>query len=88
MKNRDYLCKMLNLTLHIKLMTLAKACFINFIYRPRCEQTCLNKGADQPAHLCSLISAFVLHYAASDLGLRCLLMSHKKDARRSTVAQL
>ena len=34
-------------------------------YGPRREKTCLrwfenNKGADQPAHLCSLISTFVI----------------------------
>ena len=36
-----------------------------FIYGPRREKTCLqwfanNKGADQPAHTRSLISAFVI----------------------------
>ena len=36
-------------------------------YGPRCEKTCLpwfanNTGADQPAHLRSLISAFVIRF--------------------------
>ena len=38
---------------------------LNLPYEPRHERTCLmpyaNKGADQPAHPCSLISAFVVH---------------------------
>ena len=39
-------------------------------YGPRCEKTCLrgfgnNKGADQPAHTCSLISAFVIRLMES-----------------------
>ena len=38
---------------------------IQVTYGPRCEKTCLwvfanNKGADQPAHTRSLISAFVV----------------------------
>ena len=41
-----------------------------YIYAPQCEITCLlgfanNKDADQPAHPCSLISAFVIHYLKS-----------------------
>ena len=37
---------------------------------PRREKTCLrgfanNKGADQPSHTCSLISAFVIHLLQS-----------------------
>ena len=40
-------------------------CHFQTIYGPRCEKTCLwgfvnNKDADQPAHLRSLISAFVI----------------------------
>ena len=39
-------------------------------YGPRCEKTCLrgfanNTGADQPAHLRSLISAFVIRFLES-----------------------
>ena len=37
------------------------------LYRPRREKTCLwgfgnNTGADQPAHTCRLISAFVIRF--------------------------
>ena len=39
----------------------------HLLYRPQYEKTCLqgfvnNKGADQPAHLRSQISAFVIRY--------------------------
>ena len=42
-----------------------KSCGLH-VYEQHCEKTCLmsnanNKAADQPAHLCSLISAFVIH---------------------------
>ena len=45
------------------------------IYEPRHEKMRLvsyenNKGADQPAHLCSLISAFVVHCLDSIISLR------------------
>ena len=41
-------------------------------YGPRCEKTCLRwlaniKGADQPAHLRSLISAFVIRLLESNI---------------------
>ena len=41
-----------------------------FMNGPRCEKTCLrgfanNKGADQPAHLRRLISAFVIRFLES-----------------------
>ena len=44
---------------------------------PRCEKTCLrgfvnNTGADQPAHLRSLISAFVIRFLES---IMCKLAS-------------
>ena len=47
-----------------------KICFYQFLYEPRHEKTCLrgvanNKGADQPAHPRSLISAFVIHLLES-----------------------
>ena len=40
------------------------------LYGSRREKTCVrvfakNKGTDQPAHLCSLISAFVIHLLES-----------------------
>ena len=40
------------------------------LYGPRCEKTCLwrfanNKGPDQPAHLGSLIRAFVIRFLES-----------------------
>ena len=40
------------------------------IFWPRCEKTCLpgfanNTGADEPAHPCSLISAFVIRLSSS-----------------------
>ena len=43
------------------------------LYGPRCEKTCLwwfvnNKGADQPGHLRSLISAFVIRFMESIIG--------------------
>ena len=43
-----------------------------FPYGPRCKKTCLrefanNKGADQPAHTRSLISAFVIHLLESTI---------------------
>ena len=42
------------------------------IYGPRREKTCLwgfanNTGADQPAHPCSLISNFVIHFLESTI---------------------
>ena len=42
------------------------------IIGPRLEKTCLlgfanNTGADQPAHPCSLISAFVIHFLESTI---------------------
>ena len=46
---------------------------INYkLYGPRREKTCLqgvvkNTGADQPAHLCSLISAFVIRFLESTI---------------------
>ena len=44
------------------------------IYEPRHEKMCLmsyanNKGTDQPAHLCSLISAFVVRCLDSIMSL-------------------
>ena len=44
------------------------------IFGPRCEKTCLrefanNTGADQPAHPCSLISAFVIHLVESIISI-------------------
>ena len=41
-------------------------------YGPRREKTCLrrfanNNGADQPAHLGSLISPFVIHFSKSSI---------------------
>ena len=44
--------------------------FIIVIYGPHCEKTYLrvvanNTGADQPAHLCSLIRAFAIHFLES-----------------------
>ena len=41
-------------------------------YGPRREKTCLqglanNKGADQPAHPCSLFSAIVIHVVKSTI---------------------
>ena len=37
---------------------------------PQCQKICLwrfanNKGADQPVHPCSLISAFIIHFLES-----------------------
>ena len=45
-----------------------------YIYEPGHEKTCLtsyvnNKGTDQPAHSCSLISAFVVHCLDSVMSL-------------------
>ena len=44
-----------------------------YYYGPGRAKTCLmlyaNKGADQPAHLCSLISAFVVHSLDSIISL-------------------
>ena len=47
-----------------------KSPLIGNLYRPRREKTCLwrfanNIGADQPAHSCSLISAFVIRFLES-----------------------
>ena len=46
------------------------ACFTKKTYGPQHEKTCLrscvnNKGADQPAHQCSLISAFIICFLES-----------------------
>ena len=43
-----------------------------YIYGPRQEKTCLwrvvnNKGTDQPAHLCSLVSAYVIRLMESTI---------------------
>ena len=48
------------------------AIFYPLQYGPRREKTCLwrssnNKGADQPAHSCSLISAFVIRFLESTI---------------------
>ena len=45
-------------------------CLCACLYGPRPEKTCLrwfgnNTGKDQPAHLCSLISAFVIRFLES-----------------------
>ena len=44
--------------------------YVHLLYWPRHEKTCLrgfanNTGADQSAHPCSLISAFVIHFVES-----------------------
>ena len=49
--------------------------FLTVTYGPQREKTCLrefanNTGADQPAHTCSLISAFVIRFLESDI---CIL---------------
>ena len=56
--------------------TTSKSSFVNARsvrrYEPHHEKTCLmpyvnNKGADQPAHTCSLISTFVIRWLDSIL---------------------
>ena len=58
--------------LYYKLCLLAKIItyiHTNHVMRKPVVPYANNKGADQPAHLCSLISAFVVHYQDSIIPL-------------------
>ena len=68
----------------IKIFFKYEYCFNNLLYEPRHAKTCLmpyanNKGADQPAHPRSLISAFVRSLISAFV-VRCL------DSRISLVS--
>ena len=70
-REKDQCRKQLNLGLDIK-VNIHFACTTVPQYGPRREKSCLpgfanNKGPDQPAHLRSLISAFVIRFLKSTI---------------------